>query len=102
MTRHGVAMLPSDVDREIEAAEEQERQELKIPNDLSLALTEAGLLDAFEALSRSRRRIFNRWVANAKRSETRKERVRQAAFLISRNEMPMPMTKKATDQKDGL
>lgn len=102
MTRHGMVMLPSDLDREIEAAEEQERQELEIPNDLSLALTEAGLLDAFEALSRSRRRTFNRWVTDAKRSETRKERVRQAAFLIAKNEMPMPMAKKATDKKDGL
>ncbi|MFA5312494.1 MAG: hypothetical protein WC375_04125, partial [Methanomassiliicoccales archaeon] len=61
MTIHGMAVLPSDVDGEIRAVEEQERQELAIPDDLSLALKEAGLMDDFQKLSPSRRRTFDRW-----------------------------------------
>jgi hypothetical protein len=45
------------------------------PDDLQVALAEAGLVDGFEALSYTHRREYVRWIDEAKKPETRARRV---------------------------
>lgn len=60
-----------DVTLELEVG----RREVELPSELASALDEAGLRDAFEALSYSKRREFARLVAEARATETRARRV---------------------------
>lgn len=48
---------------------------LEIPDDLALALDEAGAAAAFDALTISQRKLALYWVVSAKREATRRERV---------------------------
>lgn len=50
-------------------------REVEMPADLVAALAEAGLMDAFEALTYSKRKEFARQVAEAKAEETRLKRI---------------------------
>jgi uncharacterized protein YdeI (YjbR/CyaY-like superfamily) len=93
MTKFGLAMLPQDIEKEMKVATEQGEKELSIPDDLAKALGEADLMAAFHSLSPSNRRAYHRWITQAKRPETRQERIRQAVELIAKKELPMSMTK---------
>ena len=52
-----------------------EPRTVEVPDDLSAALSERGMLDAFEALSYSKRKEFVRQVNDAKTQETRGRRI---------------------------
>ncbi|MFT3784495.1 MAG: YdeI/OmpD-associated family protein [Nibricoccus sp.] len=54
-----------------------------IPADLKVALTEAGLADFFAECTASHQREYLKWVSEAKRPETRKNRIAQAIEMIS-------------------
>jgi hypothetical protein len=54
-----------------------EERSVVVPDDLRDALTVAGALDAFDALSYSHQREHLGWIDEAKRPETRARRIRQ-------------------------
>ncbi|OPY33411.1 MAG: hypothetical protein A4E32_00697 [Methanomassiliicoccales archaeon PtaU1.Bin124] len=91
MTPSGEAVLPEDIEKEILLAEEREDAELLMPEDLEKALEESDLKGHFERMSPSNRRAFHRWVVQAKREETRRERVRQVVNMIAKNKIPRSM-----------
>ena len=67
-------------------AERLNKVELRVPNDLAVALREDSNSSAnFKRLSPSRRKRYLMWIAAAKRKETRRKRVEEAAELIARN-----------------
>lgn len=53
-----------------------------IPGELADALRDAALTGAFEALAPSHRDEYARWVAEAKRPETRARRAAKAVEMI--------------------
>jgi hypothetical protein len=58
-------------------------REVDIPDSLAAALAaDAEVKSAFEALAYSHRLEFARWIAEAKRDETRERRVQQAVDMI--------------------
>ncbi len=54
-----------------------------VPDDLSQALAQAGLGDAFEAMSYSHRKEHVRAIEEAKAAETRKRRIGKALAMIA-------------------
>jgi uncharacterized protein YdeI (YjbR/CyaY-like superfamily) len=54
-----------------------------IPKDLSDALKESGLDGFFADCAGSHQREYLKWIAEAKRPETRKERIRKAMKMLS-------------------
>jgi len=93
MTEHGLAVLPADLDKEIEAAKSRAEEELTVPEDLALALKESGLEKVFSSMSASHRRAYFNWITQAKRPETRKKRIKDSLNHIAKKELPMNMTK---------
>jgi hypothetical protein len=57
-----------------------------IPDDLAVAMSEAGVADAFSALAPSHRKEYVRWVTEAKKPETRAKRVAEAVPRIGRGQ----------------
>jgi Domain of unknown function (DUF1905)/Bacteriocin-protection, YdeI or OmpD-Associated len=53
-----------------------------VPPDLAEALQEAGLMSRFGAMAFTHRKEYARWVAEAKRAETRAARVAKAVTMI--------------------
>jgi hypothetical protein len=53
-------------------------REEPMPNDLALALRDAGVLDAFQRIARSTRNEVIRWIEDAKSEPTREKRIQQA------------------------
>ena len=53
-----------------------------VPSDLMIAMTEAGVSDAFAALAPSHRKEYVRWITEAKRPETRSKRITEAVAKI--------------------
>lgn len=93
MTEAGSAVLPKDLDMEIEEAERTAEEELKVPEDLASALKEAGLEGTFASMPASHRRAYFHWITQAKRPETRAKRVLESLAHIAKKELPMDMTK---------
>jgi uncharacterized protein YdeI (YjbR/CyaY-like superfamily) len=54
-----------------------------IPEDLLAALKENGLDEFFAGCTVAHRREYLKWIAEAKRPETRKQRIAQAVKMIS-------------------
>ncbi|HTS17100.1 MAG TPA: YdeI/OmpD-associated family protein [Verrucomicrobiae bacterium] len=54
-----------------------------IPKDFADALRAAGLSDLFQTWTASHRREYLKWISEAKRPETRKERIRKSIAMIS-------------------
>jgi len=54
-----------------------------IPKEFSDALRKAGLDDFFAVCTDSHRREYLKWIAKAKRPETRKERIQKAVKMLS-------------------
>jgi Domain of unknown function (DUF1905)/Bacteriocin-protection, YdeI or OmpD-Associated len=62
---------------------DQAERSVDVPDDLRAALDDAGLLDAFRALSYSRQREYVEWIADAKKAATRARRIGQTIERIS-------------------
>ncbi len=54
-----------------------------IPKDFSDALKESGLHELFSDNADSHRREYLKWIAEAKRPETRKRRIQKAVKMLS-------------------
>lgn len=54
-----------------------------IPQDFTDALKSAGLDDFFAICTDAHRREYLKWIAEAKRPETRKDRIRKAVEMLS-------------------
>ncbi len=54
-----------------------------IPQDFSDALKESGLDEFFSAYAVSHRREYLKWITEAKRPETRKQRIQKAVKMLS-------------------
>ncbi len=54
-----------------------------IPKDCSDALKESGLHEFFSGYAVSHRREYLKWIAEAKRPETRKSRIQKAMKMLS-------------------
>jgi Bacteriocin-protection, YdeI or OmpD-Associated/Domain of unknown function (DUF1905) len=66
-----------------EVALDAEPREVEVPAELSAALAgDPGAQAAFEALSYTHRREYARWIAEAKRDETRARRVSRALEML--------------------
>lgn len=55
---------------------------IQVPDDLAVALDEAGIADRFADLAPSHRKEYVRWITEAKRPETRAKRVEEAVGRI--------------------
>ena len=55
---------------------------VSLPEDLAVALAEAGVGEVFDALSYTHRREYVSWVEEAKREETRTKRVARTVELL--------------------
>ena len=56
----------------------------EIPKDFLDALKESGLNDFFSDCTDAHRREYLKWIAEAKRPETRRQRIAQALKMISK------------------
>ena len=65
------------------AAKSTERSAIEIPDDLKQALAEAQQLDTFEKLAYTHRKEYVRWVTEAKRTETRDNRILKTVERIT-------------------
>jgi uncharacterized protein YdeI (YjbR/CyaY-like superfamily) len=54
-----------------------------IPGDFSVALKENGLDKFFSGSARSHQQEYLKWIADAKRPETRKQRIQKALKMLS-------------------
>jgi hypothetical protein len=71
----------------VELELDREPREVEVPAELAAALqTDADAQRKFDALAPSHRKEFARWVAEAKRAETRERRAAQALAMIARGE----------------
>jgi uncharacterized protein YdeI (YjbR/CyaY-like superfamily) len=52
-----------------------ERNDPRTPSDLAEGLSDVDLLDMFEEMSPSHRREYIEWITEAKRDETRQQRI---------------------------
>jgi uncharacterized protein YdeI (YjbR/CyaY-like superfamily) len=88
MTRAGLAKIGDGVlEAEEESKSARKIKELVIPSYLSEALrANKKAWENFNNLAPSYRRQYVGWIANAKREETRKQRIREAIELLARNE----------------
>jgi bacteriocin resistance YdeI/OmpD-like protein/uncharacterized protein DUF1905 len=55
---------------------------VSIPEDLAVALADAGVRDAFDRLSYTHRKEYVGWVEEAKREQTRKTRIARSVELL--------------------
>ncbi len=62
--------------------------EESVPEDLIAALEARGARERFERLPPSHRREYARWVAEAKRDETRESRAAKAVEMLRGGEQP--------------
>jgi hypothetical protein len=68
---------------EVELVVDTAPREVEVPEDLAAALAaEPGATEKFDALAYSHRKEFARWVADAKRAETRERRVAEAVQKV--------------------
>ena len=64
-------------------------ENLVVPDDLAAALAaHSPAREHWDAFSRSRRRALLEWITQAKRPETRTNRIAEAAENAARNEVP--------------
>ena len=54
-----------------------------VPRDLATALKAAGLSEFFAGCTNAHQREYLRWIGEAKRAETRKERIGKAMKMLS-------------------
>ncbi|HEY0261081.1 MAG TPA: YdeI/OmpD-associated family protein [Lacisediminihabitans sp.] len=56
---------------------------VELDEDAEASWTQAGVLDAYRAMSYSHQREYAQWIADAKRPETRRRRIDQSIELIT-------------------
>ncbi len=57
-----------------------------VPDDLAAALAEAGLTETFASLAHTHRKEYVVWVSEAKREQTRSDRIAKAVTMIAAGE----------------
>ena len=67
---------------EVELKKDESERTLEIPADLGKLLKKEKLLSFFEKLSYTHRKEYCRWIAGAKREETRLSRVAKAVEMM--------------------
>lgn len=67
---------------EIEVAADDGERTIEVPDDLAAGLAAGGADTVFAALAPSHRKEFVRWVTEAKRPQTRAERVAKAVEMV--------------------
>jgi len=67
---------------EVELKKDESERTLEIPADLAKLLKKEKLLSFFEKLSYTHRKEYCRWIAGAKREETRLSRVAKAVEMM--------------------
>jgi hypothetical protein len=67
---------------EVEVWKDEAERTVEVPAPFREALERHGMLAAFERLSFTHRREYCRWIAGAKREETRRKRLEQAVALL--------------------
>lgn len=68
---------------EVTLALDEEPRTVEVPADLTAALKQAGLTDAFDGLAYSKRKEFVRQIVEAKAQDTRERRVAKIVALLS-------------------
>ena len=79
--REQIGKAPGDM-VEVELKKDETERTLEIPADLAKQLKKERLLSFFEKLSYTHRKEYCRWVAGAKREETRLSRVAKAVEML--------------------
>ena len=80
--RDGAGVQAGD-EAEVSIALDEAPREVEVPGDLAQALAaDPGAAAAFDRLAFTHRKEYARWVAEAKRAETRQRRVAQAVAMI--------------------
>jgi bifunctional DNA-binding transcriptional regulator/antitoxin component of YhaV-PrlF toxin-antitoxin module len=69
---------------EIELWKDAEERKVDVPDALRRAMKSEGVLPIFEKLSYSHQREYCRWIADAKKEETRTKRAQKAAEMLHR------------------
>lgn len=59
-------------------------REVAVPPELTARMKKAGVLEFFESLSFTHRKEYSRWIAGAKRDETRARRLDKAIELLKK------------------
>lgn len=67
---------------DIELWKDEQPRILEVPAPLKQAMKKAGVLPVFEALSYTHRKEYCRWIAEAKKEETRLRRIEQAVEML--------------------
>lgn len=67
---------------EVEISADAGERTVDVPDDLTAALAAGGAADAFAALAYSHRKEFVRWVTEAKREQTRADRVAKTVDMV--------------------
>ena len=79
--RERIGKVPGDM-VEVELKKDETERTLEVPADLAKQLKKEKLLSFFEKLSYTHRKEYCRWVAGAKREETRLSRVAKAVEML--------------------
>lgn len=69
---------------EIELWKDEEPRILEVPSAFQQAMKQAGVLPVFDSLSDTHRREYCRWIAGAKKTETRLGRIEKAVYLLKK------------------
>ena len=67
---------------DIELWKDEQPRILEVPAPLKQAMKNAGVLPVFEGLSYTHRKEYCRWIAEAKKEETRLRRIEQAVKML--------------------
>ena len=81
--RGGIGKQPGDK-ASIALWKDEEPRELVVPPELGARMKKAGVLSFFESLSFTNRKEYSRWIADAKKDETRARRIDKAIELLSK------------------
>jgi bifunctional DNA-binding transcriptional regulator/antitoxin component of YhaV-PrlF toxin-antitoxin module len=69
---------------EVELSKDEEERTLETPPELHKRMLKEGLLPFFEKLSYTHRKEYCRWIAEAKKEETRQRRLEKAVELLKK------------------
>ncbi|HTU46679.1 MAG TPA: YdeI/OmpD-associated family protein [Bryobacteraceae bacterium] len=67
---------------EIEVWKDEEERTLEVPAEVKAAMKKAGVIASFERLSYTHRKEYCRWIAEAKKEETRARRLEKAIQML--------------------
>lgn len=63
---------------------DEEPREVAVPPELTARMKKAGVLEFFDSLSFTHRKEYSRWIADAKKDETRARRLDKAIELLKK------------------